>query len=121
MGKGTDQAVNYWWGMNSGVIDVIFSDSLPAGVRQLGNILKDGLTGGSIAPFHCEIRDQQGRVRNDGTAWLSPEEIMNMDWLCDNVDGSIPAFEELLPASRPLVRQLGIYRDQLPPETEAAP
>ena len=119
--KGTEQAVNYWWGMNSGVIDVIFSDSLPAGARHLGNILKDGLTGGSIAPFHCEIRDQQGRVRNDGTAWLSPEEIMNMDWLCDNVDGSIPAFEELLPASRPLVRQLGIYRDQLPLETEAAP
>ena len=121
VGKGTEQAVNYWWGMNSGVIDVIFSDSLPAGVRQLGNILKDGLTGGSIAPFHCEIRDQQGRVRNDGTGWFAPEEIMNMDWLCDNVDGSIPAFEELLPASRPLVRQLGIYRDQLPPETEAVP
>ena len=43
---------------------------------------------------------------------------MNMDWLCDNVDGSIPAYEELLPASRPLVRQLGLDRDQLPPETE---
>ncbi|MGN0779082.1 MAG: BMP family ABC transporter substrate-binding protein [Aristaeellaceae bacterium] len=121
VGKGSEQAVNYWWGMNSGVIDVLLSDTLPAGVRQLGDILKEGLSKGVIAPFHGEIRDQQGQVRNDGTAWLTPEEIMNMDWLCENVDGSIPAYEELLPASRPLVRQLGIYRDQLPMEAEGTP
>lgn len=119
--KGADQAVNYWWGMNSGVIDVALSDALPAGVRQLADILKSGIVSGTFAPFHCAIRDQAGTVRNDGSAWFSPEEIMNMDWLCDHVDGEIPAFDQLLPASRQLVRLLGLYRDQLPPETEAAP
>lgn len=115
---GRDEAVNYWWGMSSGVIDVLLSDKLPAGSRQLAEVLKSGLASGWIDPFQCEIRDQQGKIRNAGTAHLSMEELMNMDWLCDNVDGAIPTFEELLPASRPLVRQLGLERDQLPLETE---
>lgn len=115
-----DEAVNYWWGMSSGVIDVLLSDKLPAGSRQLAEVLKEGLVGGWVDPFRCEIRDQQGNLRNDGTQKLSMEALMNMDWLCDNVDGRIPTFEELLPASRPLVRQLGLDRDQLPPETEGA-
>ena len=41
-----------------------------------------------------------------------------MDWLCENVDGKIPDFEELVDKSKPLVRLLGIYRDQLPPVKE---
>ena len=31
-------------------------------------------------------------------------------------DGSIPAFDRLLPRSRELVRLLGVYRDELAPE-----
>lgn len=41
-----------------------------------------------------------------------------MDWLCDCVDGSIPAYDELLPMSRSIVRLQGVYRDKLPPEKE---
>jgi basic membrane lipoprotein Med (substrate-binding protein (PBP1-ABC) superfamily) len=113
-----ERAVNYWWGMDSGVIDVQLSDELPDGVRQLALILKDGLTRGTIDPFYRVIRSQDGTVRNDGTQHFTPEEIMNMDWLCDNVEGWIPSFDELLPMSRNMVRLLGIYRDQLPPEKE---
>ena len=42
-----------------------------------------------------------------------------MDWLCDNVEGSIPKFEEILPYSQKMVRELGVYRDTIPPEKEA--
>ena len=37
---------------------------------------------------------------------------------CDCVDGSIPAYDELLPMSRSIVRLQGVYRDKLPPEKE---
>ena len=37
-----------------------------------------------------------------------------MDWLCENVIGSIPAFDEILPVSRKMVKELGIYRDKIP-------
>jgi hypothetical protein len=41
-----------------------------------------------------------------------------MDWLCDNVIGSIPQFEEILPYSQNMVRELGVYRDRIPAEKE---
>ena len=112
------EAVNYWWGMDSGALDVELSEQLPRGVRGLGEILKRDLASGTLHPFKIEILDQNGLVRNDGSRDLNPEEIMGMDWLCDNVVGRIPPFEELLPVSREMTRLLGVYRDSLPPEKE---
>jgi len=114
----TAKAVNYWWGMSSGVIDVSFSPSLPEGARQMGRILKQGVVAGTIDPFGGVILDNKGNLRNEGNRPLTAEEIMNMDWLAENVDGYIPAYEELLPVSQQLVRHLGLYRDQIPPQHE---
>ena len=105
------KAVNYWWGMNSGVIDVELCDDLPGGVRQLADILRGGVARGHIDPFHCRLVDQSGTIRNEGGAYLSPEELMSMDWLLNSVDGRIPEFDELLPISRDTVRALGLHRD----------
>ncbi len=112
------KAVNYWLGMDSGVIDIQLSPTLPEGVRSLALMLKEGLAGGWIDPFRSRILDQEGNCRNDGEKGFAPDELMQMDWLCDNVDGTIPAFEDLLPGSRELVRLLGLYREKLSPLTE---
>ena len=111
------QAINYWWGMSSGVIGLKLNASLPEGVRSLVDILQKGIVDGSISPFHRQITDQKNILRNDGSQWFIPEELLHMDWLCDTVEGSIPSFEELLPQSQPIVRLQGIYRDQILPET----
>lgn len=113
-----ERAVNYWWGMSSRTVDVLLSPDLPAGVTQLVQILRRGIIDGSIEPFRRPIRSQDGQVRNDGEKWFSPEEILHMDWLCEGVEGSIPAYDQLLPVSRTLVRLQGVYRDQIPPEKE---
>ena len=113
-----DRAVNYWWGMSSRAIDVLLSPDLPSGVVQLVNILRKGVAEESILPFQQPIRSQDGTVRSDGEKWFSPQEIMRMDWRCEGVDGAIPAYEELLPMSRALVRLQGVYRDQIQPEKE---
>jgi hypothetical protein len=42
-----------------------------------------------------------------------------MDWLCECVSGRIPEYEELLPIARPIVRLLGIHREDIPPEKDA--
>ena len=112
------KAINYWWGFHSGVIDVAFGDSLPEGVRRLGELLKDGLINGTLSPFDSRIIDQSGTVRAESGVGLTPEEVMNMDWLCENVDGEIPAFDELLPKARETVRLTGLHREELPPEKE---
>ena len=107
-------AVNDWWGLSSGVIDVDLSKDLPSGVLSLAKILRQGLRDGTIDPFRSRIVAQDGRVINEGSRILSADEILHMDWLCDNVVGSIPSYDEILPISQPTVRMLGIYRDQIP-------
>ena len=113
-----DRPINYWFGMDSGVVDIQLSDSLPDGVRSLAQLLHGGLVRGEIDPFRTRILDQNGVCRCDGKTGFTPEELMRMNWLCDNVDGTIPSFEELLPGSREMVRLLGLYRESLTPVTE---
>ena len=116
--KGVSTALNYWLGMDSGVIGVKFSDKLPEGVRRMAELLQKGLEDGAIDPFLRRIKAQDGTLKNDGTHRFSPEELLHMDWLCENVIGDIPPYEEILPVSRNMVRELGIYRDTIPPEKE---
>ncbi len=113
-----EKAVNYWWGMSSGVIDVDINPSLPEGMKQLAAILTEGLRQGTIDPFVCRLVDQQGVVRNEGGCGLETRELINMDWLLENVEGSIPTFEELLPVSQQLVRLLGLHRSSIQPVPE---
>ena len=107
------RAINYWWGMDSNVTDVQLSHSLPDGVHTLANILRNGIIRGSISPFGAHITDQNGVLRCEEGEELSTEEILNMDWLCDNVDGTIPQYDELIPQSKGLVQLLGLCRNTL--------
>ena len=102
------QIVNLWWGMSSGVVDVALAKELPEGIRVMANLLKDGIVKGTLDPFKRKILDQQGNVRNDGTKAFTPTELMHMDWLCENVVGRFPKYDEILPVSRPMVDLLGL-------------
>ena len=114
--KSGGRAVNYWWGMDSGVIDVKLSDELPDGVMYMAQILRKGLQQGSIDPFQRRIVAQNGEVKNTGAGSLSIDTLLRMNWLCENVHGVIPAYEDILPFARPMVRELGVYRDRIPAE-----
>ena len=116
--KAETKALNYWFGLDSGIIDVNLSDKLPEGVRQMANLLHDAVVRGEIDPFKRKIISQDGTVQNDGTMVFTPEQIMRMDWLCYNVIGSIPAYDALMPISQKMVRELGIYRDKILTEKE---
>ena len=117
-------AINYWLGIDSGVIDIELSDKLPAGVRTLACLLRQSIIDGRLDPFARKIIAQDGSVKNDGSRTLDPKERLHMDWLCENIVGEIPTFDQILPMSRTMVRELGIYRDSIPaakevPEREA--
>ena len=49
---------------------------------------------------------------------FTPEQLLKMDWLCDNVIGTIAEYGQLLPESRAMVRELGICRDRIDTERE---
>lgn len=119
-GKREDRAVNYWWGIASGVVGLDFTDKLPEGTKALANILKAGIKNGTVDPFLRKVVSQEGVVHNDGTKTLSTAEILQMDWLCDNVIGTIPEFDSLSEKAKVITRLQGIYRDTIPPQKECA-
>lgn len=104
-----DKAVNLWWGFASGTLDVLVSDKLPEGLRVLMDMILSGLKSGTLNPFARRVVDQEGTVRNEGPAPLSATELIRMDWLCENVIGAIPGYDDVIPISKPLVKLLGIY------------
>ena len=112
------KAVNYWWGMESGLIDIKLSKALPEGVAVLAENLRSALVSDTIHPFRRRIVAQGGTVINDGSRNLSVEELLQMDWLCENVEGYIPEFDEMVPMAKALVREQGVHREKIPPEKE---
>lgn len=113
-------AVNYWWGIADGVIGMDWTDRIPEGTRALADILMEGIKCGDVDPFLRGIVSQDGTVRTDGTRALTPEQILRMSWLCNNVIGSIPGFDALSVKAQTITRLQGIYRDQIPPQKECA-
>lgn len=112
------RAVNYWWGMSSGVIDVVLDECLPEGVRVLAQVLRREIQSGQLSPFDRNFSTQDGRLIRGSSEKLTIDEILHMDYLCSSVTGHIPTYDEILPMARNMVRLQGVYRDQIPPEQE---
>lgn len=106
------KAINYWWGMSSGVVDVVCSQKLPIGTKRLVEFLKETISRGEFNPFSGILYSQDGIVQADPNYSLSPEEIATMDWLADNVIGSVPRDDELRETVKPTVSQQGIKKKE---------
>lgn len=104
------KAINYWWGMSSGVVDVICSQNLPIGTQRLVYLLKDTIRRGEFNPFSGALYSQQGVVQEDPDRSLSPEEIIRMNWLARSVIGSIPERRDLKEQAKPVTLQQGIEK-----------
>ncbi len=102
------KAINYWWGMSAGVIDVVCSRHLPIGTRRLVELLKATISSEKFNLFAGVLYSQTGVIQEDPDKSLAPEEIMTMDWLAENVVGSIPKKEELKEQAEPVIKQQGI-------------
>ena len=88
-------ALNYWWGMSAGVVDFICSPKVPVKTRQLVEFMQHQIMEGGFSPFSGELYSQDGIVQSDDNRSLTPEEIINMRWLADNVNGSLPHWNKL--------------------------
>ncbi len=103
-----DMAINYWWGMSSGVIDIYQCDTIPYSTVKMVSLLRKAITDDSFSPFDGELRSQEGIIKEALSPRLSSEEIINMDWLNDNVVGSIPSFDELTETAQKTVKANGL-------------
>ncbi len=106
------KAINYWWGMSAGVIDVVCSRYLPIGTKRLIELLKSTISSDVFNPFSGILYSQTGVVQDNPNQSMLPEEIMTMDWLAENVVGAIPKKEELTEQAGPVIRQQGVVREE---------
>ena len=101
-------AMNYWWGLSSGVLNLVLSNRFDScSTRLIGN-MQGQLSDHSFAPFEGELKDQDGILRCAGDQRLSPADILCMDYLLDNVVGTLPSRDELVKSARALADSQGI-------------
>lgn len=111
--SGSDKkAINYWWGMSAGVIDVICSNNTPIGTKRLIDLLKKNIVSQQFSPFSGILYSQDGIVQADPKRTLTPEEIITMDWLAENIIGIIPKTEDLQEQARPVTLQQGVNKEK---------
>jgi len=89
------QPLNYWFGIRTGAVDVIFSDELPYYSRKMIRLLRQAVIDGTADPFRGELHSQTRQISEEGAHTLSYEEIIGMDWLNDNIIGEIPRASEM--------------------------
>lgn len=103
-----NRAINYWWGMSAGVVDLICSQDLPQGTKRLVDLLRSNICADVLIPFSGEILAQDGTVMNKAEQIISPKEIITMDWLAENVVGSIPSIPDLTEEARAVTKIQGL-------------
>lgn len=97
--------ISYWLGLSNGLIDVSFSDALPFQTRRLIERIKDDMAEKHFFVFdgiHVKHKD------DEQTAPISMEEVATMDWLIDNIVGTLPKETKLIPSAKELVTLHGL-------------
>jgi basic membrane lipoprotein Med (substrate-binding protein (PBP1-ABC) superfamily) len=107
--SGDYKAINYWWGLSAGVIDVICSKNLPIGTVKLVDLMKQTISSGLFHPFTGPLTDQKGHKHYAPSEAMKPDDIMKMDWLVENVVGKIPTIDELKEDAQPVVMLRGLH------------
>ena len=107
-------ALNYWWGLSSNVLDVLFAQRFDKYSRRLVHTFKTAMRDGDFTPFEGELRDQKGVIRCGADRRLTPAEILCMDYLLDNVVGDFPEIDELVETAQPLVKLQGLKGEMKP-------
>lgn len=102
------KTLSYWWGMSSDIIEIICSQNLPLGTSRLVRLLQNTICKDGYNPFTGVLFSQTGLVQQNESDVLSPEDIITMDWLAENVIGSIPKLDHLIDQAKPVVLSQGV-------------
>jgi hypothetical protein len=103
-----DRALSYFMGMSTDAIDLLCSKRLPPRVHRLVDLLRERIRSGEFLPFIGPIVDQSGVTRVEADVALTPQEIIRMDYLAQNVIGRIPNVHELSNVAKALVSLQGV-------------
>jgi len=87
-----NRVVNFWWGMDSGIVDFFYSKRLvPVETQKLVEFLRNMIIKGEFHPFTGPIYSQDGKLRVKHNEIATREQIINMDWFVSIIDSKLPA------------------------------
>ena len=89
------------------MVDLRCSDKVPPATAKMGALLKNSIRAGICNPFKGPLYTQSGRVL-ENEQLLTPDEIIRMDYLMENVMGKIPQYEALSDVGKATVDLVGV-------------
>ena len=107
------KAINYYWGMSAGVVELICSNHLPESVKKLVGILQNAICDGTYSPFQGLINKQGGERLENRDGVLSLQQIIDIDWLLENIEGEIPEYESLSEEGKETVKNAGAPKNEI--------
>ncbi len=91
------KVINFWWGMDSGIVDFFYSRRLvPAETQKLLDFLKNMIINGMFSPFAGPIYSQDGTLMVKKGEMATREQIVGMDWFVSVIDSKLPQIDQNL-------------------------
>lgn len=89
--EGTWKTGSYWGAMSEDVVGLApYGEMVPEEVKAKVEEAKERILSGEWDVFLGPIKDQEGNVKVAEGAKLTDEEMLNLDWFVEGVQGSIP-------------------------------
>ncbi len=105
----TRKSLAYYWGISSGAADMVYARDLPKGVRYMAEILYEAISEGRCHPFYNPQKGTDGKILWDTRGQsLSSSDVIYMNYLEENVVGTIPKFEDLHEDAKSVVEIVGV-------------
>jgi basic membrane lipoprotein Med (substrate-binding protein (PBP1-ABC) superfamily) len=101
--KAEGGSICYWWGTSNHMTAISISEKMPVHARRLVLTMLETVREG-FQPFDTELVDQAGNVRKADTM----EDLVKMDWLLDNVTGTIPSLDAFRPDAAEIISTLSL-------------
>lgn len=87
---GTWKSEQYWGPMSDGIVDLApYASFMPDDVKQLIDSKKADILSGKLNIFTGPIKDQTGTVKVPEGTTMTGDEILNMNWFVQGVEGSL--------------------------------
>jgi basic membrane lipoprotein Med (substrate-binding protein (PBP1-ABC) superfamily) len=84
--SGNSRIVNFWWGLDSGIVDIFYSRRLvPIETQRLVDFMKRTIAGGAYHPFTGPIYDNNGTLRIETEQTAEHDMILSMNWFVNGV------------------------------------
>ena len=102
------RAINYWWGLRSNAEQLNYAAGLPNNALHLLGIMEKMLRDNSMHIFPAEIYAQGHILKSPLANVYNPKELMEMDWLDECIDGTLPQYDRLDVKTRALIAINGL-------------